>query len=64
PKAGLVRMTVYNILGEEVETLIDENCQKGENIARWTANGVSSGTYFIRLNFENINETQKVLLQK
>jgi len=64
PKAGLAKMKVYNILGEEVETLIDENCQRGENSAQWTANGVSSGTYFIRLDFENNNETQKVLLQK
>jgi len=57
-------MTVYNILGEEVEILIDDDCQKGENIVRWAAKGVSSGTYFIRLNYKNFIETQKILLQK
>ena len=64
PKTGLVRMTVYNILGEKVEVLIDKNCQQGENSVQWTAKGASSGTYFIRLNYENFNETQKVLLLK
>lgn len=64
PKAGMVRVKVYNILGEEVETVIDKNLQKGENSVRWTADGLSSGTYIIQMSFEDFHKTQTVLLLK
>ncbi|MCK4792570.1 MAG: T9SS type A sorting domain-containing protein [Desulfobacteraceae bacterium] len=63
-KSGRVKLIVYNVLGEKIKTLIDGHLQVGEHNVRWSANDVSSGTYFIRLNFENFNETLKVLLLK
>jgi hypothetical protein len=64
PKAGQVRVKVYDIHGKEVETLMERYCQRGENSVRWTADGQPNGTYFIRMNFEDFQKTQKVLLLK
>ncbi len=63
-KAGLAKLKVYNVLGEEIAILLDELKQAGEYQIIWTADYLSSGIYFIQLNFDNFSETQKVLLQK
>jgi photosystem II stability/assembly factor-like uncharacterized protein len=64
PKEGVAKLKVYNVLGQEVSTLVDGHLQAGEHQVQWTANNVASGTYLIRLSFENYSETQKVLLLK
>ena len=64
PKSGLVKLSIYNIRGQKIETLIHDRMQAGEHKFWWTANGLASGTYFIRLNFGDFTKTQKVVLQK
>jgi photosystem II stability/assembly factor-like uncharacterized protein len=64
PHAGVARLKVYNVLGQEVSTLVDGRLQAGEHRVQWTADKVASGTYLIRLYFEDFSETQKVLLLK
>jgi hypothetical protein len=64
-----VRLTVYNVLGQEVATLIDEYLGAGEHIVDWdgTSQGgssVGSGVYFYRLETENTAITKKMLLLK
>jgi photosystem II stability/assembly factor-like uncharacterized protein len=62
--SGWVKLKVYNVLGQVVTTLLDGPLQAGEHHVQWTADKVASGTYFIRLNFEDFSETQKVILLK
>ncbi len=64
PKAGVAKLKVYNVLGEQVSTLVDGHLQGGEHKVQWKADKVASGTYLIRLSFENHSETQKVTLVK
>ena len=64
PKQGVARLKVYNVLGQEVTTLIDGHLQAGEHKVQWTADKVASGTYLIRLSFDKYSETQKVILLK
>jgi photosystem II stability/assembly factor-like uncharacterized protein len=64
PKSGRVRLNVYNIMGEEIEALIDGYLQAGARNIQWSADRVASGTYFIRLDFERSFESQKVVLLK
>jgi len=64
PKQGVAKLKVYNVLGQEVSTLVDEHLQAGEHQVQWRADKVASGTYIVRLSFENYSETQKVLLLK
>jgi photosystem II stability/assembly factor-like uncharacterized protein len=64
PKQGMAALKVYNVLGQEVETLVDENLKAGEHQVQWTADEVASGTYLIRLSYEGYSKTQKVVLLK
>jgi hypothetical protein len=64
PSQGVAKLQVYNVLGQEVATLVDGHLQAGEHQLQWTADDVASGTYLIRLSFENYSKTQKVVLLK
>jgi photosystem II stability/assembly factor-like uncharacterized protein len=64
PQQGIAKLKVYNVLGQEVATLVDGPLTAGEHQIQWTADKVASGTYLVRLSFENFSETQKVTLLK
>jgi photosystem II stability/assembly factor-like uncharacterized protein len=64
PKQGSASLKVYNVLGQEVATLVDGPLLAGEHKLQWSADGVASGTYLIRLSFEDYSKTQKVVLLK
>ena len=51
---GPTQIGVYNVMGEQIATLIDKNMEKGEHKAIWNAtdregNAIPSGVYFFRL---------------
>ena len=48
-----VSLVIFDILGREVETLVNENLQPGTYEAEWNANGYSSGMYFYVLKAGN-----------
>ncbi|MFZ4619614.1 MAG: choice-of-anchor D domain-containing protein, partial [Bacteroidota bacterium] len=63
PKAAAVRITVFDILGKEVTTLVNETKGEGYQFAQWHAvnrNGmpVSSGVYFCRIDARSIDGTK------
>lgn len=62
PTAERVVLKVYNILGQEVVTLMDEWKEPGAYEVAWNASGVSSGMYFYRLSAGERSETRKLLL--
>lgn len=62
PTAERVVLKVYNILGQEVATLMDEWKEPGVYEVAWNASGVSSGMYFYRLSAGERSLTQKLLL--
>jgi hypothetical protein len=64
PNAGQVRLTVYNVLGQEVETLVDRHMEAGNHTVTWQAANYSSGVYFYRLNAERFTQTLKMMLLK
>ncbi|MFA6473684.1 MAG: peptidoglycan DD-metalloendopeptidase family protein [Patescibacteria group bacterium] len=64
PSATHVTLDVYNILGQRVVTLVDEQQTAGEHTATWDANPYSSGVYFYRLQAGEATETKKMLLLK
>lgn len=71
PVSANVRLTVYNILGQQVEVLKDEMMNSGSYELRWdaTASSISSGIYFYRIEADGINgsrfaETKKMILLK
>jgi hypothetical protein len=62
PQAGSVSLRVYNVLGEPVATLVNQQLLAGWYKAEWNANAVSSGVYFYRLVAGPFVETKKMLL--
>ncbi|MBD3169067.1 MAG: T9SS type A sorting domain-containing protein [candidate division Zixibacteria bacterium] len=61
---GHTRLEVYNLLGEKVETLIDEYLNAGEYGVNWEAGGNSTGVYFYRLKTEGVSKTRRMVLLK
>ena len=62
-----VKLTVYNVLGQKIKTLIDSFQSAGEHSAVWDATteqnlSVSSGTYFYRLETDNWVLRKKMIL--
>ena len=64
PAAGNVRLTVYNVLGQEVETLVDGYLDAGYHAFEWRAERAASGVYFYRLQTTEMNMTRKMILLK
>ncbi|MBI4429710.1 MAG: CHRD domain-containing protein [Ignavibacteriales bacterium] len=59
-----VSLRVYNLLGQEVATLLDEVKQPGSYKANFNANALTTGVYFYRLSTDNFVETRKMVLLK
>jgi hypothetical protein len=60
-----VSLKIYNILGQEVATLIhSREMDEGMYEVPFDANGLSSGVYFYRLQAGEFSATKKLLLMK
>jgi hypothetical protein len=59
-----VSLTVYDILGREVATLVNEVLQPGRYSVTFTAAGLASGIYFYRLHAGQYIQQRKMLLLK
>ena len=64
PKAGFVRISVFDALGREVSTLIDQNMAAGTYKVDWNASDYPSGVYFYRLEADEFSQTRKMILIK
>ncbi|MCP4634255.1 MAG: T9SS type A sorting domain-containing protein [candidate division Zixibacteria bacterium] len=62
--AGDVNLEVYNLLGQNVATLIDGHIEAGMNSIAWDASDYSSGIYFYKLTTENKTLTKRMTLLK
>jgi len=59
---GLVSLKVYDLLGREVATLVNEVKLPGSYTLQWDASNVASGVYFYKLTTPTIVLTRKLLL--
>ncbi len=64
PKAGVVTLKVYNVLGQEVETLVNQQQVAGTYSVTFNASRLASGVYFYRLSTGSYNAVKKMLLLK
>lgn len=64
PAKGFVTLKVYDALGQEVATLVNQNLSVGEYAYEFNASVLSSGIYFYTLKGENFIETKKMMLVK
>jgi hypothetical protein len=63
-KSGLVSLKVYDLLGREIVTLVNENKSPGTYTAQWNAAGMPSGMYFSRLESTGEQQIRKMILIK
>lgn len=64
PKESFVKLIIYDMLGREVVTLVNELLKPGNYNAEWNAVKFPSGIYFYTLNAEKYFETKKMILIK
>ena len=64
PSRAHVVLKVYNVLGQEVATLVNSEMKAGSYEARWDARNVPSGLYIYMLKAETFSETRKLILVK
>ena len=63
-KSGFVSVKVYDVLGKEVSTLVNEIKNPGEYSVNFNANNLPSGIYFYLLTMGNAVDTKKMILLK
>jgi len=64
PENTFVTLKVYNILGNEIKTLVSQNLTKGKHVIEFDAKGLPSGVYLYTLSAGNFIDTKKMLLMK
>lgn len=62
PRASFVTLTVYDLLGREIRTLVNEPQLPGNHSIVFDASKIPSGVYLYRLQSEHFSETRKMLL--
>ena len=64
PQSSLVQLKVYNLLGQEVASLVDERRNAGNHTVNFDASQLSSGVYIYRLITGSQSITKKMMLIK
>jgi hypothetical protein len=64
PQGSFTTLKVYNILGQEVATLVNEEMKPGTYEVNWSASSNSSGVYLFRLQAGKFTETRRMILLK
>ncbi len=63
-KAGLVTLKIYNILGQEVQSIVNDNLKAGTYSYVFDAARLSSGVYFYSINSGSFMQVKKMMLLK
>ena len=64
PRQSFVTLKVYDLLGRDVTTLVNEELQVGSYKTQFNASKLASGVYLYRLNVNGITQTRKLTVMK
>ena len=64
PERLFISLKIFNSLGEEIETLLNEEFEKGSYEYEWNAANLPSGIYFYKLQTDSFTETKKMIFLK
>ncbi|MCK4461399.1 MAG: T9SS type A sorting domain-containing protein, partial [candidate division Zixibacteria bacterium] len=69
PNAGQVQLSIFNVLGQKVTTLVDGQYTAGTHEVTWngtdeSGSAVGSGIYFYRITTSDFDQTKKMILMK
>lgn len=62
PKPDIVKINIYDVLGNEIQTLLNDYETTGSYEVEFDASRLPSGVYFYRIISGNYSETKKMLL--
>ena len=62
PLTNDVELSVYNLLGQKVASLINERQQAGHYNVEWNASGFASGIYYYRIEAGEFHDVKKMIL--
>ena len=63
-KLGFVSLKIYDLLGKEVVTLVNEKLNPGKYRVEFDGSSLTSGVYFYRITSGDFTETKRMLLVK
>ena len=63
-KSQFVKLAVYNMLGEQVSSLVNQNMTPGSYSVNFDASSLSSGMYFYRIESQGYSQTKRMVLVK
>ena len=64
PKSTFVNLSIYNVNGQLIETLVDKQQQAGYYSVSWNASSFCSGVYLYKIEAENFSDAKKCLIVK
>jgi hypothetical protein len=64
PSAGYVSLTLHDMLGKKVKSLVEQNMKAGTHEFNLDGRGLSSGLYVIALRGPNLDQQQRIILLK
>lgn len=64
PKSGVVKLTVYNLLGQEIKTLVNGFKESGVHHVNFNAKDLNSGIYIYKIETTDYTQTRKMTLVK
>jgi hypothetical protein len=63
-QSGLTTLSIYNLLGQKVETLVNEDLPVGTHQVTFDASKLSSGVYFYKIEAGKYSSVKKMMLLK
>ncbi|MBN2227700.1 MAG: T9SS type A sorting domain-containing protein [candidate division Zixibacteria bacterium] len=64
PTTSDASIDIYNILGQKIETLVNDRLKAGRHLYRWNASAYPSGVYFAVLKAGSFSDAKKMILLK
>ncbi|MEM8488937.1 MAG: T9SS type A sorting domain-containing protein, partial [Bacteroidota bacterium] len=64
PKSQMVNIAIYNILGQQMEVLVDGMYPAGTHTIKWDASQAPAGLYFLRITTPDQTAVQKVVVAR
>jgi hypothetical protein len=64
PRAGRVRIEIFNILGQRVHTLIDSDLTPGYHAMTFDGSSLASGLYIYRMQADGFSEVRRMILTR
>jgi hypothetical protein len=64
PKEGFVKLSVFNVIGQEIQVLVNKNMSAGNYKVNFDASKLNSGMYLYRIEAKDYTSVRKMLLVK